>query len=48
MGLREIGCEVVAWVHSAQDRDYWRAFVNTVISRHAQKRLEFLDKFSDC
>jgi hypothetical protein len=30
MYLREIGWEVVDWMHLAQDRDQWRAVVNTV------------------
>jgi hypothetical protein len=32
MGLREIGWEVVGWLHVAQDRDRWRAVVNTVMN----------------
>jgi hypothetical protein len=28
--LREIGWEGVDWIHLAQDRDKWWAFVNTV------------------
>jgi hypothetical protein len=31
MYLREIGCEVVEWMHLAQDREQWRALVNTVM-----------------
>jgi len=31
MDLREIGCEVVDWLHLAQDRDQWRAVMNTVM-----------------
>jgi hypothetical protein len=30
--LKEIGWEGVDWIHLAQDRDRWRAFVNTVMS----------------
>jgi hypothetical protein len=30
--LREIGCEGVDWIHLAQDRDHWRAVVNTVMN----------------
>jgi hypothetical protein len=31
MDLREIGWEVVDWIHLAEDRDQWRALVNTVM-----------------
>jgi len=30
--LREIICEVVDWMHLAQDRDQWQAVVNTVMN----------------
>jgi hypothetical protein len=29
--LREIGWEVVDWIHLAQDRDQWRALLNMVM-----------------
>jgi hypothetical protein len=32
MNLREIGLEDVDWIHLAQDRDQWRALVNTVMN----------------
>jgi hypothetical protein len=32
MGLREIGLDGVYWIHWAQDRDQWSAFVNTVLN----------------
>jgi hypothetical protein len=32
MDLREIGWKVVDWMHLAQDRDQWRAVVNTVMN----------------
>jgi hypothetical protein len=31
MDLREIGCGGVEWIQLAQDRDRWRAVVNTVM-----------------
>jgi hypothetical protein len=31
MDLREVGWEFVDWIHLAQDRDQWRALVNTVM-----------------
>jgi hypothetical protein len=30
--LREMGWEVVDWIHLAQDRDQWLALVNTVMN----------------
>jgi hypothetical protein len=32
MDLREIGFGDVDWIHWAQDRDRWRALVNTVMN----------------
>jgi hypothetical protein len=32
MDLREIGFGDVNWIHLAQDRDKWRALVNTVMN----------------
>jgi hypothetical protein len=32
MGLREIGFRDVDWIHWAQDRDRWRALVNTLMN----------------
>jgi hypothetical protein len=32
MDLREIGWDVVDWMDIAQDRDQWRALVNTVLN----------------
>jgi hypothetical protein len=32
MVLREIGWGGVDWIHLAQDRDQWRASVNTVMN----------------
>jgi hypothetical protein len=31
MDLREIGFDGVDWIDMAQDRNQWRAFVNTVL-----------------
>jgi hypothetical protein len=31
MGLREIGWDGMDWIDPAQDRDQWRALVNTVM-----------------
>jgi hypothetical protein len=35
MGLREIGWSGVEWIDLAQDRDQWRALVNTTINFRA-------------
>jgi hypothetical protein len=32
MDLREIGWDGVDWIELAQDRDRWRALVNTVMN----------------
>jgi hypothetical protein len=32
MDLREIGWDGVDWIDMAQDRDKWRALVNTVLT----------------
>jgi len=32
MDLREIVWEGVEWMHLAQDRDQWQAFMNTVMN----------------
>jgi hypothetical protein len=32
MDLEEMGFEDLDWIHLAQDRDRWRALVNTVMS----------------
>jgi hypothetical protein len=32
MDHKEIGCEGVDWIHLAEDRDRWRAVVNTVMN----------------
>jgi hypothetical protein len=32
MDLRDIGWDVVDWIDMAQDKDQWRALVNTVLN----------------
>ena len=32
MELKEIGINTKYWVYSAQDRDYWRALVNSTLN----------------
>jgi hypothetical protein len=31
MDLREIGCDDMDWIDLAQNRDQWRALVNTIM-----------------
>jgi hypothetical protein len=32
MDLREVGRGGIDWIHLAQDRNHWRALVNTVMN----------------
>jgi hypothetical protein len=32
MDLREIECDGVDWIYMTQDRDQWKALVNTVLN----------------
>jgi hypothetical protein len=32
MDLREIGWDDMDWIHMTQDRDHWRALVDTVMN----------------
>jgi hypothetical protein len=44
MDLREIGWDGMDWTGLAQDRDQWRALVNTAMNlRGSMKRWEFLE-----
>jgi hypothetical protein len=35
MDLGEIGWSYIDWIHLAQDKDQWRALVNTVMNLRA-------------
>ena len=35
--LKEIGIKTRNWVDSAEDRDYWRAFVNAALNLRVHK-----------
>jgi hypothetical protein len=43
MDLREIGWDVIDWIDLAQDRDQWRALVNTVMNLRVPQNAEFLN-----
>jgi hypothetical protein len=36
MVLKELRCNVVDWIHRAQDREQWRALVNRMIGFRVQ------------
>ena len=43
MDLQEVGFRVMDWIELAQDRDRWRALVNTIVNlRGSIKCAEFL------
>jgi hypothetical protein len=41
-------CASVDWIHLAQDRNQWRAVVNTAMNLRVHKINEFFYKLSDC
>jgi hypothetical protein len=48
MDLKEIRCEGVDWIHLAQDRDKWRAVLNTAMSLqipYNSGKLEYLSNY---
>jgi hypothetical protein len=36
MDIQEVGCGVMDWIGPAQDRDRWRALVNSVMNLRVQ------------
>jgi len=38
MDLKDIGWEVVDWIHVAPDRDKWRAFVKMVMNLRVPRK----------
>jgi hypothetical protein len=47
MDLREIGWDGVDWINRAQDRDEWRALMNTVLNLRVLKCWEVLEWLSN-
>jgi hypothetical protein len=43
--LREIGWGSVEWIQLAQDRDQWRAVVNTMMNLRASRTVEVATRF---
>jgi hypothetical protein len=49
MDLREVGWEGMNWIDLAQDRDQWRALVNTVMNLQVQLNArKFLSSCTIC
>jgi hypothetical protein len=48
MDLREIDWGSVDWIQMAQDRDRWRAFVNTVMTRRVLSPRNYLVGYEPC
>ena len=42
MDLEEIGINAGNWVVSVQDRDYWRALVNSALNLRVPEAIEFV------
>ena len=45
MDLEEIGISAGNWVDSAQDRDYWRALVNSALNLRIPKAMEIVSYY---
>jgi hypothetical protein len=49
MDLREIGWDGMVWIDLAQDRDQWRALVNTVMNLRVPLNAgKFLSNYTIC
>jgi hypothetical protein len=46
MDLREIGWDIVDWIHLAYNRGQWQALVNRVMNLHFPYNVNFLNIFS--
>jgi hypothetical protein len=40
MDVREIGCDVMDWIDLTQDRDQWRALLNTAMNLRLPQNAE--------
>ena len=45
MDLEEIGINAGIWVDSAQDRNYWRALVNTALNLRVPIAMELVSQY---
>ena len=47
MDLREIVINMRKWVHSAQDRDYWRVLVNAELNLRVLKAMKLVNNINN-
>ena len=46
MDLEEIGVNAGNWVDSAQDKDYWRALVNSALNLRVPEAVELVNSMN--
>jgi hypothetical protein len=47
MDIKELGYEGAGWIHLAEDKDQWRALVNTVMTFRFSKELNYYYPLKD-